>query len=74
MSGGKRALDSGSRGSGSEGVQTRVVCVPDFSKTGEAVLVDLNSPTLECTKMVFRGMQESAAVEAEVAPMEVSDK
>lgn len=37
----------------SSGHNTRLVCIPSFKTTGEVVLVDLNSPTLECSTISF---------------------
>jgi len=34
-------------------VETRIVLVPKFSETGLVVLVDINSPTLECSTLSF---------------------
>jgi len=39
---------------------TRVVAVPEFSKTGQVVLVDLNSERLECTTIQFDGLDSSS--------------
>ncbi|KAF5098181.1 hypothetical protein D0Z00_002129 [Geotrichum galactomycetum] len=42
-------------GTGGKGglVQVRLVAIPKFSETGELVLIDLNSPTLETTTIKF---------------------
>jgi len=39
---------------GQQGQQVRAVCVPSFAQTGTAVLIDLNSPTLEAKPIAFK--------------------
>ena len=42
---------------GAEGQQVRTVCVPTFSTTGTAVLIDLHSPTLDAKPISFKLVQ-----------------
>lgn len=44
---------------GADGQRTRVVCVPSFAETGQAVLVDV--ATLECTVLSVSGTGAAAA-------------